>query len=129
MYSNPGMSNSFVSSLYNFLRFTEARLQAVLSKNIYSLQGLLPLILPPSGQVCHSLIVVSYCVPGSAQRHAAYAILSHKSFAGTFFMTLLSPRATNSQSSPAFNFAKKLFGTRTLLLLFCPLTVRYASPS
>ena len=35
------------------------RLQAVSSRNMYSEQGLEPLILPPSGQVCHSLMVVS----------------------------------------------------------------------
>ena len=52
----------------------EAKLQAVLSKNIYSLQGLDARIAPPSGHVCHSLMVVSYCNPGSAQRQAAYAI-------------------------------------------------------
>ena len=27
-----------------------------------------------AGQVCHSLIVVSYCMPGSAHSHAAWAI-------------------------------------------------------
>ena len=63
--------NCYQLSLKKRRRFTLARLQAVLSKNMYSLHGLDALIGPPSGQVCHSLIVVSYCVPGSAQRHAA----------------------------------------------------------
>src|SRR5690625_4455996 len=51
-------SNSLYSSVLKyFIRLREARLQAVLSRNIYSEQGLLPLIGPSSGQVCHSLIV------------------------------------------------------------------------
>src|SRR3989338_1666424 len=54
----------------------EARLQAVLSKNMYSLHGLLALMRPSSGHVCQSLMVVSYCTPGSAQDHAAYPISS-----------------------------------------------------
>jgi signal transduction histidine kinase len=41
---------------------------------MYSEHGLLALIRPSSGQVCHSLIVVSYCTPGSAQAQAAMAI-------------------------------------------------------
>ena len=48
---------------------------------MYSEQGLLPLIGPSGEQVCHSFMVVSYCNPGSAQDHAAFAIVSHKSFA------------------------------------------------
>ena len=36
-----------------------ARLQAVSSRNMYSEHGFEPLIRPPSGQVCHSLMVVS----------------------------------------------------------------------
>jgi hypothetical protein len=53
------------------VRLRLARLQAVSSRNMYSEHGLLALIRPPAGQVCHSLIVVSNCTPGSAQAHAA----------------------------------------------------------
>jgi hypothetical protein len=38
---------------------------------MYSEQGFDALIRPDRGQVCHSLIVVSYCTPGSAQAQAA----------------------------------------------------------
>jgi hypothetical protein len=41
---------------------------------MYSLHGLEALIRPLAGQVCHSLIVVSYCIPGSAHSHAASAM-------------------------------------------------------
>ena len=67
----PFTSKTKVSGSKKCARLIEARLQAVLSKNMYSLHGLEALISPPSGQVCHSLIVVLYCVPGSAQRQAA----------------------------------------------------------
>jgi hypothetical protein len=38
---------------------------------MYSEHGLDALIRPEPGQVCHSLIVVSYCTPGSALAQAA----------------------------------------------------------
>ena len=57
--SNVSMSN-VPSSCLNCIKFKEAKLHAVSSKNIYSEHGLDALILPPFGQVCHSLIVVSY---------------------------------------------------------------------
>jgi len=40
----------------------------------YSEQGLLAVIRPVLGAVCHLLIVVSNCIPGSAHSHAASAI-------------------------------------------------------
>ena len=41
---------------------------------MYSEHGFDALIRPDAGHVCHSLIVVSYCIPGSAHAHAASAI-------------------------------------------------------
>ena len=41
---------------------------------MYSEQGFEPLMRPVAGHVCHSLIVVSYCMPGSAHCQAASAI-------------------------------------------------------
>src|SRR5437868_370526 len=51
-----------------------ANLHAVSSRNIYSEHGLLALIRPEFGQVCHLLMVVSYCTPGSPQCHAHSAM-------------------------------------------------------
>src|SRR5688572_28916432 len=62
------------SGMRNFIRLMLARLQAVLSRNMYSLHGLLALIRPLLGQVCHLLIVVSYCTPGSPQCQAHSAM-------------------------------------------------------
>src|SRR6185369_4032215 len=71
-------SNVPSSALRNFIRLMLARLQAVSSRNIYSLHGLLALIRPLLGQVCHLLIVVSYCTPGSpqCQAHSAMRVSS-----------------------------------------------------
>src|SRR4051794_4601622 len=66
----------------NFIRLMLARLQAVLSRNMYSLHGLLALMRPLLGQVCHLLIVVSYCTPGSPQCQAQSAIRFRSSRAG-----------------------------------------------
>src|ERR1700712_5319469 len=52
-------------------RFTDARLQAVSSRNMYSEHGLEATIGPASGEVCHSLMVVWKWMPGSAEAQAA----------------------------------------------------------
>src|SRR6478609_1574394 len=66
----------------NFIRLMLARLQAVLSRNMYSLHGLLALMRPLLGQVCHLLMVVSYCTPGSPQCQAQSAMRFKSSRAG-----------------------------------------------
>ncbi len=58
----------------NFMRFSEERLQAESSTCMYSEHGLDALMRPEFGEVCHSLMTVSYCTPGSAHCHAASAI-------------------------------------------------------
>src|ERR1700692_3687294 len=65
----------------NFNRFRLARLQAESSRNMYSLQGLLALILAVFFDVCQRLTVVSYCMPGSPQCHVASEILWSRSLA------------------------------------------------
>src|SRR5690349_18987027 len=59
------------SSRRNFIRLSDARLQEELSRWTYSEHGLLAVMRPDSGQVCQSLIVSSYCRPGSAHSQAA----------------------------------------------------------
>src|SRR5215469_7909960 len=58
----------------NARRFSEARLQAVSSRNIYSEHGFEARIGPLAGQVCQSLMVVWNWMPGSALAQAASAI-------------------------------------------------------
>ena len=53
-------------------RLIDARLHAELSRCMYSLHGLEPLMRPVAWAVCHLLIVVSNCRPGSAHSHDAW---------------------------------------------------------
>src|SRR5262249_36422489 len=80
--------------------------------------GLLALIRPSAGHVCHSLIVVSYWSPGSAEAQAACAISSQSIDAGSFFDGAPSVRRVSVHSPPLESTSKKGFGTRTLLLEF-----------
>src|ERR1700710_2922904 len=119
---SPACSKSAVSKLpsgrRNFIRFSEARLQAELSTCMYSLQGLEALIRPDSGSVCQRLVVGSYWIPGSAQRQAASAIWFIRSRAGSVFVVEPSARAVRFQSSPAATASMKSSVTRTELLAF-----------
>ena len=58
----------------NFIRLSDARLQAVSSRNMYSLHGLLELMAPSFLQVCQRWMVSSYCTPGSPQVQVPSAI-------------------------------------------------------
>src|SRR5215469_6655789 len=121
--SNAGVSNA-PPSWRNVIRLSDARLHAVSSRNMYSEHGLDALMRPDSGQVCHSLIVVSYCRPGSALAQAAYAILSHSSRASTALCSLPSVRRINSHLPPLSTRSRKSLVTRTELFEFWPATVR-----
>src|SRR4051794_24285662 len=103
----------------NFMRFSDARLQAESSTCMYSEHGLDALMRPEFGDVCHWLIVVSYCTPGSAQRHAASAISRISSRAGIGSPTG-SPVARESRCQSA-SFSTACMNssvTRTELLAF-----------
>src|SRR6185436_5199270 len=91
-------------------------------------QGLLALMRPDCGQVCHWLMVSSYCTPGSAHRQAAKAIWSHRSRALTVLRAFLLVREVSTQSASSSIALKNRLGIRTELFEFCPLTVMYASP-
>ncbi len=117
-------SISPVSGFRKARRFSEARLQAVSSRNMYSEHGLEALIRPSLGQVCHSLIVVSYCSPGSAQAHAARQRRSINARALTVFATARSVRRIRAHSPSVSTARRNSPLTRTELLAFCPPTVR-----
>src|SRR6478735_7159588 len=76
-FLNAAMSNSppSDSGRRNFMRFNDARLHALSSRNMYSEHGFDALIRDVLMHGCQSLIVVSYWMPGSPQIHAASAIL------------------------------------------------------
>ena len=106
------------SSLRNFSRFSDARLQEELSSDMYSEHGLDAVIRPVSGLVCQSLMVSSYCRPGSAHSHAATAILRNRSRASTVSMTSPVPRALRPNSVPSSTARMNSSVTRTELLAF-----------
>src|SRR5689334_6557029 len=108
----------FRSLVRNCSRLMDARLQLVSSRNMYSEQGLLPFIGPSLGQVCHSLIVVSNCTPGSALAQAALPMRSHSSLARRVLLDLRSVRRIRSQLRSFCTASIKLLDMRTELLAF-----------
>src|SRR5271157_112289 len=80
----PSTSN-LPSGVRNFIKFSEERLQAESSKNMYSLQGLEALMGAVAFEVCHLLMVVLNCTPGSPHCQAACAILVIRSRARQVF--------------------------------------------
>src|SRR6187549_56349 len=109
------------SSLRNFSRLSDARLHEELSSDMYSEHGLDAVIRPVSGLVCQSLIVSSYCRPGSAHSHAALAILVNSSRASTVSMTspVLRPRRPNSVPSSTARMNSSLTRTELLAFWYC----------
>src|SRR5258705_11268286 len=95
-----------------------ARLHAELSRCMYSLHGLLALIRPVFLAVCHLLIVVSNCMPGSAHSHADCAICFMRSRA--FSVLIGSPVVTafSCQSRSSTTACMKSSVTRTELFAF-----------
>src|SRR5712672_1413501 len=82
-WRNPATSNCPLDVRY-FIKFSEARLQAVSSRNMYSLHGLEALMRAVFLQVCQRFTVVSYCMPGSPQCHVESATFASKSRARSF---------------------------------------------
>src|SRR5579859_1745129 len=72
------------SGRLNFIRFSEARLQAVLLRNTYSEQGLVEWIGSVPLHVCHFSMGPSYCNPGSPQIQVPSAILVNSALAFFF---------------------------------------------
>src|SRR6266542_4150760 len=116
-FTNRTVSNRS-SSRRNFIRFSDARLQDELSRCMYSEHGLDAVIRPVSGVVCQSLMVSSYCMPGSAQAHAASAILSHSDRASMVSITELSSRARRPNLVPSSTARMNSSVTRTELFAF-----------
>src|SRR5687768_2389118 len=109
------------SSLRNFSRLSDARLHEELSSDMYSEHGLDAVMRPVSGLVCQSLIVSSYCRPGSAHSQAALAILVNSSRASTVSMTspVLRPRRPNSVPSSTARMNSSLTRTELLAFWYC----------
>ena len=83
------------------MRFSDARLHAESSMDMYSEHGFDALMRPVFGSVCQELIVVSYCTPGSAHSHAASAIWRRRPRASVVSTTEPSVRAVRFHSLPS----------------------------
>src|ERR1700750_1691671 len=116
------------SSRRNLSRLMLARLQEELSRWTYSLHGLLALIRPDSGQVCQSLMVPSYWMPGSAHSQAAWAMLRISLRASTRSITSPVRRASRSNSLPSSTARMNSSETRTELLAFWYWTLTMSLP-
>src|SRR5271154_2639636 len=101
-----------------FIKFSEARLHAVSSRNMYSEQGFDALMRAVLFEVCHRLMVVSYCMPGSPQRQVESEILKSKSRARSFSLgwpsVMLRVHQSRSSSAAVMNSSV----TRTEWLAF-----------
>src|SRR5580692_2062856 len=114
---NPSVSNCPFEPRY-FKRFSDAKLQAVSSRNMYSEHGFDALIRSVALQVCQRLMVVSYCIPGSPQRQAESAISRSKSRALYFSQGLPSLTLRVHQSRSSSTARMKSSVTRTEWLAF-----------
>src|SRR5215469_8438352 len=113
----------------NFSRLKLARLHAELSRNMYSLHGFDALMRAVFLLVCHLLIVVSNCMPGSPHSHVDLAILFMMSRA-LYFCTGLWSFTVRVQNSPSLSYARMNSSlTRTELLAFWKKMDEYASES
>src|ERR1051326_9616607 len=116
------------SSRRNLSRLMLARLHDELSRWTYSEHGLLAVIRPDSGQVCQSLIVLSYWMPGSAHSQAACAIFRNSDFASTVSTTSPLRRAARSNGPPVSTARMNSSETRTELLAFWYWTLTMSLP-
>src|SRR5512144_3138187 len=87
----------------NFIRFSDARLHAESSRNMYSEHGFDALMRAVLGHGCQSLTVVSNCMPGSPQTQADSAILRIRSRALYVSMTLDLSVTARVDQSPSFS--------------------------
>src|SRR5690242_8643464 len=116
------------SSLRNLSRFSDARLHELLSSDMYSEHGLDAVMRPVSGLVCQSLMVSSYCRPGSAHSQAAFAILVNSSRASTVSITSWVLRARSPNDVPSSTARMNSSLTRTELLAFWYCTEVMSAP-
>src|SRR6478752_9349386 len=94
-------TSNVLSAFLNFIRFSEAKLQAVLFRKTYSEHGLVEWIGSVPLHVCHFWIAPSYCMPGSPQIQVPSEIL-WSSLAASFFSSgLLLVTARVHHSLPA----------------------------
>jgi len=100
------------------MRFSDARLQALSSRNMYSEHGLEALMRAVPGQVCQALMVVSNCSPGSPHVQAASEIWRISARARTRSSGLPLVRASSGHSASSTTACMNESVTRTEWLAF-----------
>ena len=100
------------------MRFSEARLHAESSMDMYSEHGFDALMRLVFGSVCQLLIVVSYWTPGSAHSQAASAICLRRPRASFVSTTEPSVRAVRFHSLFSTTDSMNASVTRTELFAF-----------
>src|SRR3954464_10966954 len=116
------------SSRLNFIKFSDARLHAVLFRNTYSEHGLVEWIGSVPLHVCHFWTAPSYWRPGSPQIHVPCAIFS-SSVEASFFCSGFSPITVFvHHSRPSSADCMNSSETRTDRFSFWYITLPYASP-
>src|SRR3984957_17546369 len=111
------------SSRLNFIKFSDARLHAVLLMKTYSLHGFVEWIGSVPLQVCHLWIAPSYCKPGSPQIHVPSAILFSSAEASFFCRGLPSVVRRVHHSLPARAASRNSSLTRTERFSFWYMTL------
>src|SRR6185503_1132227 len=124
---NAATSNS-PSSLTNFIRLIDERLHAESSRNMYSEHGFDALMRAVFGHGCHSLTVVSNCMPGSPQMYVPSAIRRIRSRALYVSITCPVVTALVCQFPSSKTARMNSSVTRTLLFEFWKNTDAYAGP-
>src|SRR5712692_9217915 len=114
---NASTSNWPLDARY-FIKLREARLHAVSSRNMYSLQGFEALMRAVFLHVCQRLTVVSNCIPGSPQCQVESAIYIIKSRARSFSTDWPSATFFVHQSLSSITARMKSSVTRTEWLAF-----------
>src|SRR5437763_17098835 len=104
------------------MRFNDARLQAVLSRNRYSEHGLVEFWRSVPLQVCHLWMVESNCIPGSPQMWVPSAIFRSNVRASFFSHGFPSRTRFVHHSRPSTAAAMNSSLTRTLRFSFWYIT-------
>src|SRR3954447_19893536 len=113
----------------NFIRFSDERLQAESSRNMYSEQGFDALMREVFLHGCQRLTVVSNCMPGSPHWCVASAIwrMTSRAFSRLTGCPVATARVHHSPSLTTACMKSSV--ARTELLAFWKKTELYASPS
>src|SRR6266567_9480380 len=127
-WRNASTSN-WPSGPTNFMRFSDERLQAESSRNIYSEHGLDALMRAVFLQGCQRFTVVSNCMPGSPHWCVASAIWRIRSRALVRATGLPDPTERVHHSPSSATACINSSEARTELLAFWKKMELYASPS